>query len=323
MTLRVDTHVAFDGFRIDATFTAAAGRVTALLGPNGAGKTTVLRSIAAAHHNVGVVYQSLALFPSMTARDNVAFGPRSRGMKKDDANQRALALLDRVGVAKRADHKPKSLSGGEAQRVALARALAIDPDVLLLDEPLAALDAATRVEIRRDLRRFLSTFDGPTVLVTHDPTDVLALADDVVVMERGQVTQSGTLLQVTSQPRTRYVADLLGTNLLTGTAHGTRLTTDDGTTVTIADKLDGLAFATIPAAAIALHTRKPSGSPRNQWQTSIEHLDVVGERVRVRLGLPLGLVAEVTPSAVAELGLREGAKVWATVKATEITAYGL
>lgn len=321
MTLHVDAHVELTAFRVDASFEAEPGEVTALLGPNGAGKTTVLRAVADGHPNIGVVHQDLLLFPHLTARDNVAFGPRARGTNKDAANSAAVALLERVGVADRAEHKPGALSGGEAQRVALARALATNPDALLLDEPLAALDATTRIAIRRDLRRYLTEFGKPTVLVTHDPTDVLALADHVVVLEAGQVTQAGTLREVTARPRTPYVASLLGTNLIRGTAKNTTVTTDDGVTVTIADKLTGEVFATIPAAAISLHRRKPSGSPRNQWKTSVRHLDVLGERVRVQLDAPLDLVAEITANAVAELALREGDAIWASVKATEIVAY--
>ena len=196
-----------------------------------------------------------------------------------------------------ADAKPRALSGGQAQRVALARALATDPAALLLDEPLAALDAGTRVEVRRDLRRYLADFAGPTVLVTHDPVDALALADHVAILEAGRLTQAGTIAEVTTRPRSRYVADLIGTNLIHGTASGTTITTESGATLTTAEPHDGAVFATIAPAAVALHRREPEGSPRNRWHTSVEHLDLLGDRVRVRLAPPLDLVAEITPAA--------------------------
>ncbi len=229
--------------------------------------------------------------------------------------------MARVGVASQADSRPGALSGGQAQRVALARALATDPDVLLLDEPLAALDAGTRVEVRRDLRRFLAQFRGPTVMVTHDPVDALALADRVAILEAGRVTQTGTIAEVTARPRSRYVADLIGTNLLHGAATGTTILCDNGATLVTAEPHDGAVFATIPPAAVALHAGEPDRSSANRWHTSVEHLDLLGDRVRIRLAAPLGLVAETTPAAVAELEVHEGDALWATVDATEVTAY--
>jgi molybdate transport system ATP-binding protein len=326
---------------------APSGAVTAVLGPNGAGKTTLLRAVAGSiaidsgsislddtvldrppdvfvppeHRRLGLVHQDHLLFPHLSALDNVAFGPRSRGVPTREARATATDLLERVGVGSHASSKPRALSGGQAQRVALARALATDPAGLLLDEPLAALDAGTRVEVRRDLRRHLATFAGPTLLVTHDPVDALALADHVAILEAGRLSQTGTIAEVTTRPRSRYVADLIGTNLLHGTADGTALTTDTGTTLTTADARQGPVFATVPPAAIVLHHREPEGSPRNRWSTTVEHLDLLGDRVRVRLAPPLGLVAEITPAAVSDLGLREGDPVWASLKATEITTY--
>jgi molybdate transport system ATP-binding protein len=226
-----------------------------------------------------------------------------------------------VGVAAQARSRPRRLSGGQAQRVALARALASDPAALLLDEPLTALDATTRIEVRRDLRTYLSGFAGPTVLVTHDPVDALALADHVAILEAGRITQTGTISEVASRPRSRYVADLIGTNLVRGEARGTRIETETGTVLTIAEPGQGPVFATVHPSAVALHQREPEGSPRNRWSGTVEHLDLLGDRVRVRLAAPLGLVAEITPAAAAELSLREGDPVWASVKATEITTY--
>ena len=225
-----------------------------------------------------------------------------------------------------AGSRPAELSGGQAQRAALARALAADPQLLLLDEPLAALDAGTRSTVRRDLKRHLNQFDGATVLITHDPLDALALADRVVVLEAGRVTQAGTLADVTTRPRTPYVAELLGVNLLRG--HGsdhTVVVSDDGVrsdvTVAVGGPVDGDTLALIRPNAVSLHRSPPDTSARNQWRCTIDGFDLLGDRVRVRLAGRFDLVAEITPESVSRLGLIEGAEVWASVKATEIATY--
>ena len=347
MTLDAAFRLRLGPLDLDVALTAPSGAVTAVLGPNGAGKTTLLRAVAGSlaiesgsitldgtvldqppgrfvpqeQRRIGIVHQDHLLFPHLSALDNVAFGPRAQGHSRAEARARATDLLTRLGLADHAAVKPRSLSGGQAQRVALARALATDPAALLLDEPLAALDAGVRVEVRRDLRRFLADFAGPTLLVTHDPVDALALADHVVILEAGHISQAGTIAEVTARPRSRYVADLIGTNLVRGTAEGTTITTETGATLTTADAHQGPVFATIAPAAIALHRAEPEGSPRNRWRTTVHHLDLLGDRVRVGLGSPVDLVAEITPAARADLGMGEGDAVWASVKATEIEIY--
>ncbi len=347
MTLRANIRLRLDDFELDVDVAAMPGEVTAVLGPNGAGKTTLLRCITgglaidegsielggdvfdappdrfvgAASRRLGIVHQQLLLFPHLTALENVAFGPRAMGAKKADAQARAAEFLARVGLSAQVGQKPATLSGGQAQRVALARALAMDPAALLLDEPLAALDATTRTEVRRDLRTLLDDFAGPTILITHDPIDALALADRVVVIEEGRVTQTGTIAEVTSRPRSRYVADLIGSNFIAGRAEGTTIQTDAGMALTAADSGSGPVFVTIDPGAITLHRNEPEGSARNRWQTTVAHLELMGQRVRVQLGPPLRLVAEVTPAAIAALDLRESDPVWVSVKATEIASY--
>jgi molybdate transport system ATP-binding protein len=347
MTLDAAFTLRLGTLALDVALRAPSGAVTAVLGPNGAGKTTLLRAIAGSvaidtgaigldgavldeppgvfvppeRRRLGIVHQDHLLFPHLSALDNVAFGPRSRGRSTREARADAASVLERVGAMGHADARPGALSGGQAQRVALARALATDPAALLLDEPLAALDAGTRVEVRRDLRRYLADFAGPTLLVTHDPVDALALADHVAILESGRLTQTGTIAEVTTRPRSRYVADLIGTNLVRGQAAGTVVTSDTGVALTIAGSHQGPVFATIAPAAVALHRHEPEGSPRNRWPASIDHLDLLGDRVRVRLAPPLGLVAEITPAAAADLDLREGDPVWVSVKATEVVAY--
>jgi molybdate transport system ATP-binding protein len=337
-------------FHLDLALQVDDHEVVALLGANGAGKTTVLRTIAGlqpldagritvdgtvlddpatdtfvptSHRPIGVVFQDYLLFPRLSALDNVAFGLRARGLTKADARTRAHHWLRRLDIDDHADAKPRTLSGGQAQRVALARALATDPRLLLLDEPLAALDASTRLQVRTELRRHLATFAGARLLVTHDPVDALVLADRLVIVEAGRVTQTGTPADVTARPASRYVAQLVGINLLHGTAtddHTIRLAT--GATLTVADPLPGTDIAiAIRPQAIALHRHQPHGSPRNTWQATITDLEADRDRVRVTLDGPIPATAEITPAAVADLDLTPGTPIWATVKATDLTAY--
>ncbi len=349
MTLHATLDVRRAPFHLDIDLDVAPGEVVALLGPNGSGKSTALHAVAgllavdagtvtidgeplddpvadrfvpAERRPVSLVFQDYLLFPHLSALDNVAFGLRARGTPSAEARATAGAWLDRMGLSDLGGRKPRRLSGGQAQRVALARALAPHPRVLLLDEPLAALDAGTRAAVRRDLRHHLSAFDGATVLVTHDPLDALALASRVVVLDGGRVTQAGPIAELTARPRSRYVAELVGLNLIAGAAHGHAVAIGDaGATLAIADAAEGDVFALVHPHAVAVHTVEPEGSPRNRWPARIAGLDLLGDRVRLRLDGPVPLIAEVTADAVASLDLHEGRDVWATVKATEVTTY--
>jgi molybdate transport system ATP-binding protein len=329
-------------FDLDVALTAEPGEVVALLGPNGAGKTTVLRALAgltplssghirldgkelhtlpAERRQVGVVFQDYLLFPHLTALDNVAFGLRCAGIGRAESRRLAAEWLDRVGLAGHAHQRPRALSGGQAQRVALARALAVRPRLLLLDEPLAALDAHTRPEIRSHLRHHLADFAGVTVLVTHDPLDAMVLADRLIVIEAGRVVQWGTPAQVARHPRTDYVARLVGLNLYRGTAHGHVVSLTEGLKLGAAESSDGEVFLAFPPSAVALYRTRPDGTPRNLWRTTIVGIERHGDHIRVHLDDPLPTAADITAAAVAELSLTEGDEVWAAVKATETHAY--
>jgi molybdate transport system ATP-binding protein len=325
-----------------------AGGIAAVLGPNGAGKTTLLRAVAglvpiddgrivldgcvlddtaggvhvaAEERPIGVVFQDYLLFPHLSALENVAFGLRCHGHRRDHARRRAYEWLDRVGLGDRAAVKPRELSGGQAQRVALARALAIAPRLLLLDEPLAALDVRTRAELRRSLRAHLDAFAGIRLLVTHDPLEAMALASQLVVLEEGRVVQSGSPAEIVERPRSPYVADLVGVNLFRGRAAGDRVVLADGAVLMVPGAGSGEVFAVIHPRAVALYRRAPEGTPRNVWRAQIAALDVEGSRVRISCAGAIAIVAEVTPAAVAELRLERGAEVWVSVKATEIAVY--
>jgi molybdate transport system ATP-binding protein len=334
-------------FRLDLPLDVAAGEVVALLGPNGAGKTTALRALAGLvtlsdgtieldgtqiarpggglppeRRRVGVVFQDYLLFPHLSALENVAFGPRSTGTSRHEARAAASSWLDRMGLADVASHKPGRLSGGQAQRVALARALVTSPRLLLLDEPLAALDAGTRLTVRGDLRRHLAAYDGATVIVTHDPLDAMVLADRIVVIENGRMVQDGTPAEIVRRPRTDYVARLAGLNLYRGVAAADgRVTLADGGEVTVDEHLTGDVFVAFPPSAVAVHRQHPEGSPRNVWEVTVAGMEKHGDRVRVEFaGLP-PVAAEVTTAAAAELRLMPGEVAWVAVKATETHAY--
>ena len=348
MSLDAHVEVHVGDLDLDVAVHAGNGETVAILGPNGAGKTTLLRALAglvpldagrviiddelvddpvARHYvvperrSVGVVFQNYLLFPHLSVIENVAFGLRSRHVARREARRRAQEWLERVSLADRASSKPHELSGGQQQRVAIARALVTEPHLLLLDEPLAALDVGTRVELRRDLRTLLASFPGARILVTHELLDAVALADRLIVLENGRVAQEGPVAEVSARPRSRYVADLVGLNLLRGSGHDHTVELDAGGTVVTADPVAGSVYVAIQPHSVSLHRSAPHGSPRNVWRGRVRGTDLLGDRVRIHLEGPVPLVAEVTSAAVADLGLTDDVEVWASVKATDVATY--
>ena len=335
-----------DGFSLDASLALAPGRTVALLGPNGAGKSTVVAALAGLvalegghitlcgrtlddpangifvppdDRHIGVVFQDYVLFPHLTVAENIEFGLRSRGIGRVSARERTAAWMRRFDLEPLADRKPRRLSGGQAQRVALARALITEPDLLLLDEPLAALDATTRVHLRRTLADHLGAFAGPRLLITHDPTEAYLLADELYVIEEGAITQVGNPEDIRLRPRTEYIADLAGSNLLSGAARDGIVTVGDHT-VQIADReVRGPVLAAIHPRAIVVHGRPPGGSSRNRWESEVTRIEHYGDRVRLQCGGPVPLTAEITPDALDALAIGVGSTVWLSIKATEIT----
>ena len=348
MSLDACIRVALGELRLDVELHADPTEVVAVVGPNGAGKTTLLRALAGLvpiaggrvavddlvlddtttgirlspeHRPVAVVFQDYLLFPHMSVLDNVAYGMRARGIGRGQARRDAATWLERVGLSGRGVARPATLSGGEAQRVALARALATQPSLLLLDEPLAAVDVSARATIRRDLRAQLAGSAGVRVMVTHDPLDAMAMADRLVVLEAGRVTQAGTLVDVTARPRSPWVARLVGLNLYRGEVRRNRLLLPGGHHLEVATELEGGAFALVHPRAVGLHRLQPEGSPRNAWLGEVGGIDYEGDRVRVQVHGPIDIVAEVTPRAAVELHLPDGGPVWLTIKATEVDVY--
>ena len=335
---------------LDVSLSVEGGTVAALLGPNAAGKTTLLRALAGLipleagrvvldgsvlddpaagvhvpteRRPIGVVFQDYLLFPHLTVLENVAFGLRSRGAGRSAARAAAQDWLERVGLEKCASARPRALSGGQAQRAALARALATDPRLLLLDEPLAAMDAGARADLRRALSRHLAAYEGTCLVIPHDPIEAMTLADRLVVLEGGRVVQTGTPEELSSHPRSRYAAELLGLNLYRGRADDRAVVLPSGHRLVAADPLplSGDVFAVIPPRAVALHRTLPEGSPRNVWKGVVEDLDVVGNHVRAHVSGELPVIAEVTHGAVASMHLDDGGPVFVSVKAVEVEVY--
>lgn len=350
MSIDATIGIDLDGFSVrDVELRAASGSTVAIVGPNGAGKSTIVRALAGtlplqrgrialghrivddvdhqvfvppASRSVGVVFQDPMLFPHLTVLENVEFGPRARGASRRTARDLAHDWLERLGVGSHAARRPRTLSGGQAQRVALARALATDPELLLLDEPLSALDAGTRPEVRRDLARHLAEFPGTAIVVTHDAVEAMTLADHLVAMEHGRITQSGDATELRERPRSRYVADLVGVNLYRGLADSDGIVADGGARiVATGHDVRGPAFAVIHPRAVALHGEEPHGTPRNVWAGTVAHVDPEGDRARVHVEASVPVTAEITMPSVDALHVAEGATVWVSVKATEVEIY--
>jgi molybdate transport system ATP-binding protein len=346
MSLRAEIVVRRPEHTTSLELAAEPGEVVGLIGPNGAGKSTTLQALAGLvalsdgrvtmagetwddsmtrvpthRRSIGYVFQDHLLFPHLSALDNVAFGMRSRGIPRRDANRRALEWLDNLAVADLARRRPRELSGGQSQRVAIARALAGEPELLLLDEPTASLDAGGAMSLRIRLRQHLDDFKGVCLIVTHTALDAMMLSDRLVVLDGGQVVQSGEPHDVAAHPRTPHVAALVGLNLVAGDARQGTLVTPSGASVVAASHLDGPAFAAFSPSAVSLFADKPTGSPRNVWPGRVASLAPHGDAVRVQLDSDPALIADVTPAAMSTLAIEPGVTLWASVKATEVSLY--
>lgn len=345
--LNVDAQTQLGELDLSVAFRVQAGQCLALAGPSGAGKSTVLRvvagllrprdgivqcneqtwldtsrgiNVAPEKRRCGYVFQDYALFEHLNAWQNVAYGLRDlpRGQRRD----RAEALLDRFGLLAHAEARPRTLSGGERQRVAVARALARDPDLLLLDEPLSALDARTRAGASRELAAVLRGAHMPAILVTHDFSEAAILGDEVAIIDHGRFVQRGTAGELAASPASAFVADFTGAVVLTGTARAgpeglTVVDLDGGGQVASTDRAEGPVAARIYPWEIVIEpiAAPHPASARNRLPATVVSTTTVGGRVRLGLAAAQPLVAEISEAAVAELDLRPGARVAATWKA--------
>lgn len=341
--LRYDATVAARD--VDVRLDVAAGETVALLGPNGAGKSTVLAVVAGLlrptsgtvslggrvlddvpphERRVALLAQEALLFPHLSVLDNVGFGPRSRGTSRDGSREVARRWLERVGVGDLADRRPSTLSGGQAQRVAVARALAAEPELLLLDEPMAALDVDVAPALRQVLRTVLA--ERTVVLVTHDALDAVLLADRVVVLEDGRVVEEGPTHDVLGRPRSAFAARVAGLNLVAGAWRGDAVVRGSvavrGLVAGEAPSPGEAVVAVFSPSAVAVFTDPPSGSPRTSLSAVVTGVEPLGDRVRIRTMVDdQPVAAEVTPSAATELDLTPGARVHLLVKAVEVAVH--
>lgn len=359
MSLAVDVVVHRERFHLSARLVAPAGKTVALLGPNGSGKSTLVATLAGLlrpargsvsldgvvlddvergrhihprDRRVGIVFQDLLLFRHLSVLENVAFPLRARGLSAPAARRKAAAILSRFGAGHLASARPGQLSGGQAQLVALSRALVGEPRLLLLDEPLAALDVQARERVRALVRETLSGFEGPRILITHDPAEAMSVADRLVLMEGGRITQVGTPGDIATAPRTEYAADLVGLNLFVGrlvrAGEGVGMLETGGTPLVVAwprelePVVEQEVTAVLRPADVALFPARPEGSARNVLRGKITAITLQHDRSRVRVGSRPPIVAEVTPASVSRLGLAEGGMVWASFKALEVRVVG-
>jgi molybdate transport system ATP-binding protein len=345
--LHVEARTALDGFDLDIGLEVEVGDCLALAGPSGAGKSTVLRVVGGLlrpdrgvvrcgdrvwldtetrtdvppeQRGCGFVFQDYALFGHLRAWQNVAYGMRD--VPRRERRTRATELLERFGLADRANARPATLSGGERQRVAVARALARHPSVLLLDEPLSALDARTRAAAGRQLTTVLRDAGVPSIVVTHDFHEAALLGSRVAVIDRGRVVQEGAPGDLAAAPASAFVADFAGAIVLSGFARRapdglTRVALDGGGELVSVDALDGAVAATVFPWEIVLEDAGAPvvGSARNRLRGRVTTVTDVGGRVRVAISAGQPLVAEVTASAVRDLDLRPGVEISASWKA--------
>jgi molybdate transport system ATP-binding protein len=352
LDLRVSKRLG--AFTLDAAISAGDRSITVLVGENGSGKTTLLRLLAgllrpdagrividgetwfdgesgaglpAAERAVGYVAQDYALFPHLTAAGNVAFGLRALGVGARETARRTQAALERLGVGALGKRRPHELSGGQQQRVAIARAIVLDPRILLLDEPLSALDVQTRRAIRGELRRLLADLSCVTMYVTHSPAEALGFGERITVLESGRVSQSGSPEDLMRHPRSAYVAEFLGVNFFRGSltdrpeGPGVRIALPRGILEVASGREEGETSVVVHPREITLSRERPQGSARNVFDGVIQELvpePPTGEMLRASLATTPPLIAQVTRAAVDALALSPGSHVFASFKAAGV-----
>ncbi len=342
-------------FPLEMAFEVKPAETLVVIGPSGCGKTTILNiiaglvppddghvaigakvlydgssgvSVSAEDRKVGYVFQDFALFPHMSVKENVAYGLRARRHPKAEIPRKVEEVLGLLGITRLKDRRPDALSGGERQRVALARAIACDAEILLLDEPLGSLDAQTRNRVRGELQRMLRVIGRIAIMVTHDYIDALTFGDNICVMDRGRVLQTGPRDQLLHHPKSRFVADLTGVNFFEGTISAG--SADGLAEIWVGDsclyaasehrELGGTLVAFFPSE-VSVSKERPPGSARNVFRSEIREIIHMGDKVRLSLNGALLVCAEITADRLQELGVGEGDTVYAAVKETAVKTY--
>jgi molybdate transport system ATP-binding protein len=341
-------------FELDVDLEVQPGEILALLGPNGSGKSTLLGalaglipigsgtvtiagrvlsssdpyvSVAPEHRGVGLLGQEPLLFPHLNALDNVAFGRQSQGIRAADARREARGWLAAVRLDGLEQRKPARLSGGQQQRVALARALAARPEVLLLDEPLAAVDVGAASQLRMLLRERLVQAGTATILVTHDVLDALVVADRVAILQEGRIVESGPTQQVLGAPRTQFIAALAGVNLVTGVLErdGSMRVPDGrrfaGRTLGVKPVTGSAVSAVFRPSALRVSAVQAGGTEQNSWDARVAALEPSSGGIRIRLAGDPDIVAEVSPVDVAEHALEVGSAVRVSVAEVDVALH--
>jgi len=336
-------------FDLDVDFEVAPAETLVVVGASGAGKSSVLNCVAGLHtptsgrialgdravfdsearinvraedRRLGYVFQNYALFPHLSVFDNIAYGLRAQGVHRDQIQPRVDALLESLHITNLCYAHPGFLSGGEQQRVALARALALEPEMLLLDEPVGALDSTSRKHVRRELRHLLRQFGVTAILVTHDYEDALVLGHRVMVMDQGKITHEGTHEELLRHPRSQFVADLTGVNYFEGIAQEDsgelqEITIGSHSLRGLTDCVGEVSVSFFPAD-VTVSTEAPHSSACNVFSGPIAEVVNMAGRLRVAVASPLPVVAEMTMSSFASLGLAEGMEVYVSFKATAV-----
>ena len=334
----------------DISLDIEEGEFVCFLGPSGCGKTTLLRAIAGldiqtsgtvvqagedisalppSERDFGIVFQSYALFPNLTVNRNVAYGLENAGEPRDKISARVAELLSLVGLPDQGPKYPAQLSGGQQQRVALARALAMSPGLLLLDEPLSALDAQVRVHLRHEIKALQDRLGVTTIMVTHDQEEALSMADRIVVMNHGVIEQVGTPAQVYTEPATLFVADFIGEmNHLGGRMDGAGYVHTGELSLACAKNAlspDQAIVATVRPEDIVLRNSKAVRKDKNEIEMTVEELEFLGSFWRVGLSSPLlgedTLSANVSITQARSLELKAGGKVNAELPKAHIRAF--
>ena len=343
-------------FDVDVRLNISRG-ITLLLGPSGHGKSSLLNMVAGnmqpdsgriaiddvvlfdrdrgidmpmERRNIGYVFQDYALFPHLSAYENVAYGLRARGMQSSQIRKRVMDALERLAIPQLHREPPGRLSGGQRQRVALARALVVEPRMLLLDEPLGALDVQVRAHVRAELKALLQELNIPTIMVTHDPMDAIGLNGDIVVLENGRAIQRGCYADLLAAPASRFVADFVESNSYCGDV--VTLAPDGDALIRLDEGVEISVVLPEPATRVlmvvhpwdvALLTSPNAGSMRNLVEGRIVSIYPLRDRVRVMVRGPISVTAEVTRPSLDALALKEGDRVYCAFKTTAIRTFPL